>query len=89
MNVVHDKENQQFILKVNDAIAKVDYVMRNNLMYLVHSEVPVALRGKEIGKKLVEQTFEILTQEGYKAVAICSYVKHIAQKSTIWKHQIS
>ncbi|WP_290682533.1 GNAT family N-acetyltransferase [Kordia sp.] len=54
-------------------------------MYLVHSEVPYNLRGQGIGKVLVEKTFEKLTDEGYKAIAICSYVKAVAKRSEKWK----
>jgi len=41
-----------------------------------------------IGKVLVEKTFEKLTEEGYTAVAICSYVKAVASRSEKWKHII-
>ena len=54
-------------------------------MYLNHSEVPKSLQGKGIGKVLVEKTFEKLTDEGYKAIAVCSYVKLVAQRSEKWQ----
>jgi len=53
-------------------------------MALNHSEVPYNLRGQGIGKVLVEKTFEQLTKEGYKAVAICSYIKVVARRSDKW-----
>ena len=53
-------------------------------MYLVHSEVPYNLRGQGIGKILVEKTFEKLTEEGYKAVAVCSYIQAVAKQSKKW-----
>lgn len=89
MEIEHQKEQNRFILNVNGAIAKVDYVLKNNKMYLTYSEVPNALRGQGIGKQLVKKTFEKLTEEGYKAVAVCSYVKLIAQRSEKWKSIIS
>lgn len=53
-------------------------------MYLAHSEVPYNLRGQGIGKVLVEKTFEKLTEENYLAVAVCSYVKMIKNRSDHW-----
>ncbi len=84
LNIVHDKENQRFTLDINGELAKIDYEMRDGKMYLVHSEVPYNLRGQGIGKVLVEKTFEKLTEEKYKAVAVCSYIKAIKNRSDYW-----
>lgn len=85
LDIVHDKDNQCFTLDINGELAKVDYTWKDGKMYLNHSEVPYNLRGQGIGKVLVEKTFEQLTKEGYEAVAICSYIKAIAQRSNHWK----
>ncbi|WP_321251556.1 N-acetyltransferase [Psychroserpens sp.] len=84
LDIVHDKTNKRFILDINGELGKVDYSISNGKMYLNHSEVPYNLRGKGIGKVLVEKTFEQLTNEGYKAIAICSYIKMIARRSDKW-----
>jgi len=84
LNLVHDKENQRFTLDINGEIAKVEYELKNGKMYLVHSEVPYNLRGKGIGKVLVEKTFEKLAEENYSVVAICSYIKAIKNRSEHW-----
>jgi hypothetical protein len=34
---------------------------------------------------VVEKTFEQLTKGGYKAVAVCSYIKAVAKRSEHWK----
>ncbi|MFT6797070.1 MAG: putative GNAT family acetyltransferase/glutaredoxin [Maribacter sp.] len=82
--IFHDKENRRFTLDINGEIAKVDYQLKEGKMYLVHSEVPYNLRGQGIGKVLVEKTFEKLTEENYLAVAVCSYVKAIKNRSDHW-----
>ncbi len=83
--IQHDKENKKYTLNINGEEALVDYVIKEGKMYLVHSEVPYALRGKGIGKELVLQTFEKLTEEGHKAVAICSYIRAVKDRSEKWK----
>ena len=57
-------------------------------MYLTHSEVPYQLRGRGIGKVLVKKTFEKLTEEGYRAVAVCSYIKAVKNRDSHWKEII-
>lgn len=85
LEIKHDKDNQQFTLDINGELAKVEYKLKDNKVYLVHSEVPYNLRGQGIGKILVEKTFEQLTKEGYEAVAVCSYVRAVASRSEKWK----
>jgi predicted GNAT family acetyltransferase/glutaredoxin len=88
LHIIHDKEHNRFTLDINGEIAKVDYQLRQDKMYLLHSEVPYNLRGQGVGKVLVEKTFEQLTQEGYKAVAVCSYIKAVASRSEKWNELI-
>lgn len=85
LKVVHDKEHQRFNLKVGTETAWVDYKLQDGTMYLVHSEVPYKLRGQSIGKTLVELTFKRLTEENYSAVAVCSYIKAVKNRSDKWK----
>ena len=88
LDIVRDKENQSFTLDINGELAKVDYNIRDGKMYLNHSEVPYNLRGQGIGKVLVEKTFEQLTKEGFKAVAVCSYIRAVAKRSDHWNNRI-
>jgi predicted GNAT family acetyltransferase/glutaredoxin len=83
--IVHDRENMRFTLDINGEIAKVDYILRDNKMYLTHSEAPYNLRGLGIGKVLVEKTFEKLTEEKYTAVATCSFIKAVKNRSESWQ----
>ncbi len=84
-NFVHDKKQQQFRLLLDSGVAFIDYKMGGDKMFLVHSEVPFHLRGKDIGKKLVEKTFEYIEQNNIQAVAICSFIKLVAQRSEKWR----
>jgi len=87
LNFKHDKEQQQFILLVDNEKAYISYDIKEGIMYLTHLEVPVIFRGKGIGKELVERTFEYISQHNIKAEAVCSYTKHIRNKNSKW-HQV-
>ena len=84
LDIIHDKEQQRFTLNINGEIASVNYTVKDTVMYLNHSEVPHNLRGQGIGKVLVMKTFEKLTQEGYEAVAVCSYIRAVKKRSNHW-----
>lgn len=86
MEIIHDKANKQFVLPLENGLkAKVVYTLNNaSEISLVYSEVPDQLRGQGIGKELVLKTFEKLTAEGYKATAVCGYVKSVAKGHPEW-----
>lgn len=85
---VHDEANQQFRLRVEGKTAWVDYSIRDGQYFLVHSEVPAALRGQGAGRLLVERTFEYLEEKQLPAVAVCSYIKAVARRSPKWREVI-
>lgn len=88
LELEHDQEKQKFVLTINEEEAWVEYQVKNDVLYLIHSEVPYALRGRGIGKVLVEKTFEKLTSEGRNAVAVCSYIRAVASRSEKWQDRI-
>lgn len=82
----HDKALGSYILDLeNGYSARVDYEREGEHLRLVYSEVPAQLRGSGVGKTLVEDTFAMLTEEGFTATAVCSYVRLIAQRSAKWR----
>ncbi len=86
--ITHLPDRQQFTLEVDGKVARIDYTKRNGKLYLVHSEVPHELRGKGAGKVLVEKTFGYIEEHGLEAVAVCSFIKAVAQRSPKWSRII-
>ncbi len=88
--ITHDKENSQLTLEIDGARALIDYKIRNNRMYLTHSEVPVELRGNGIGKILIEKGLTKLVEEGYdkeyRIIAKCPFIKYYVAKNPKWAH---
>ena len=85
MSLKHDIENQKYILEIKNAEdAYVSYSLDDKRMSLTYSFVPGELRGKGVGKELVEKTFEMLTEEGFEATAYCSYIGIVARRHPKW-----
>jgi uncharacterized protein len=76
----HDPKKQQFTLDWDGHIAWVDYDVRGGTWYLLHAEVPVALRGQGVGQVLVEKTYAHLRAHDIKSVPVCSYIQAIARR---------
>lgn len=81
----HDTEAQLFILPIGEEKAFIQYHKEGDTFYLSHSEVPQHLRGQNIGKQLVDQTFEYIQEHEFKAVALCSYIKLIRDRNSVWR----
>ncbi len=80
----HQPDQHQFQLYVHGQTAWVDYRMRGNIMYLVHAEVPYRLRGRGVGKELVEKVFEYLEAHDLKAIPVCSFIRTVARRHPKW-----
>ncbi len=66
-------------------IAEIHYSLKDDKMYLTHSEVPHHLRGQGIGKLLVEKTFTYIEAHKIEAVAVCSYIRAVKNRSEKWR----
>ncbi len=77
----HLPDTSQFTLDWNAHTAWVDYEIRNNTWYLLHAEVPVALRGQGVGQVLVEKTYTYLREHGIASVPVCSYIQALVRRN--------
>lgn len=87
--ITHDKDNSQLTLEIDGSIAYVDYKLRKNRFYLTYAKIPTALRGRGIGKILVNKSLEKLIEEGYdkehRIIAKCPFIKYVVAKSEKWR----
>lgn len=70
-------ERNRFELKVQDGLAVIEYTEKKstNQIFLVHTEVPEALRGNGWGEKLVKESLDIIRSSGKKVVPLCPFVR--------------
>jgi len=83
-DIIHDPEKSQFKMRIGKFLAIIDYKIRKDKMYLIHSEVPYHLQGKGFGKLLVEKSFAYIEKHNIKAVAVCSYIELIKRRNEKW-----
>lgn len=75
----------RFELESEGSIAFIDYTIRHGLLFLIHTEVPAALRGKGIGNIIVEKVLEYAKQNNYKIVPICPFIQTYLKRHPEWK----
>lgn len=75
MTVQHDSENNRFTIETDDGPAELEYVMKGGAIAFVHTEVPEAARGQDIGTALVEHGLNYARENDLKVLPLCPFVK--------------
>src|SRR5262245_12303810 len=65
----------RFELTVEGHVAYVEYERTPNTLTLIHTEVPVEIRGRHIGDRLVEAALAIGRSEGRRLVVVCPFAR--------------
>jgi predicted GNAT family acetyltransferase len=65
----------RFELRIDGHTAFLAYERTKDSLTLVHTEVPVELRGRHFGEALVEGALEIGRREGLRIVVVCPFAR--------------
>ena len=81
-----NEEKNRFELPVEEDTAYIEYILtKDNIIFLTHTEVPQALEGKGIGKKIVGQTLDYIKQKDYTLAPLCPFVASYIKRNPEWK----
>jgi predicted GNAT family acetyltransferase len=78
--VADNREAEQFELDVDGQTAVLQYKRENQVLALLHTEVPDGLRGRGIGQQLVVAALAAAHDEKLGVVAICPFVRAYLKK---------
>ncbi len=66
---------KRFELHFEGQIAYTEYLLNKlGVIYLTHTEVPVALEGKGVGSALIQKVLHHIRGEGLKMAPLCPFV---------------
>ena len=74
-SIVDDVEHRRFVFRQNGLEAELTYRVNGTRLILVHTEVPVALRGRGVAGNLVHAAVERASSSGETLVPWCPYVR--------------
>lgn len=78
--VTHNETRGQFEIDLENKRAVLQYERSADKMRLLHTEVPVAYRGRGLANQLVRAALDYAHFHQLKIVAICPFVKAYLQK---------
>lgn len=75
VEVLHNEAAHRFEAKVEGRLSVANYHLDENVMRMVHTEVPRELEGRGIAAALVKRAIEHAREHGLKVAPHCSYVR--------------
>jgi predicted GNAT family acetyltransferase len=75
-DVVNNEAKSQYELTLDGHTALAAYKDRGDHLTFYHTEVPAALEGRGIGKRLIAGALADVRRRGLKIVASCPFVRH-------------
>src|SRR5690606_7807263 len=72
---VNDSENQ-YELHIGKLKAYLEFILKDDKVYLTHTKVPKALEGRGVGSALVGKALNHLLDKKLTVMPLCSFVAH-------------
>jgi len=82
-------ENHRLELDTGEGIAFIEYKLLNDILFLIHTEVPAALKGKGAGTAIVLKALQYAKNNNYKIVPICPFVQSYLKRHKEWNEIVA
>lgn len=89
IDLIDNKANHHFELWSNGDHAFIDYVQKNNTIFLIHTEVPERLQGTGMAEAIVRKTLAYLETQHQKIVPYCVYIKAFLKRHPEWNRLLA
>ena len=88
--VIHEKENERFVIYVDGDEVFVEYTMEEDKeINLYHTFTHPALRGKGLAAQVVRAAFEFAKENNLKVIPTCSYVQAFIAKNDEYRELLT
>jgi predicted GNAT family acetyltransferase len=87
--VIHEEENERFVIYKNDNEAYVEYMRKDNELNLYHTHTDPELRGQGLAAQLVRAALGYIKENKLKVVPGCSYVQSFLKKNEEYKELVA
>lgn len=88
LEVVKNDATNRFEFNVDGFIAFIDFKQVDQLIKLIHTEVPEELGGRGVAAALVEKTLVYLETNNFTLYPYCPYVYSFIKKHPEWKRVV-
>jgi uncharacterized protein len=75
IKIHHDEQKELFYFTENGKQGELKYYLKDKVMDMAHTGVPVDLQGRGYGTELIEAALEFAKAKGYKVIPSCPFVE--------------
>ena len=75
IEVKNNPAASRFEVQLGDKIAQIAYVMEDQVIIFVHTEVPKEFGGRGIADQMAHTALEYAKAQNYQVMALCPFVK--------------
>jgi uncharacterized protein len=73
--IVDAPSERRFVYRDGDAVAELQYAVRDDRLYLLHTEVPDRLGGHGLGSRLVQAALDRAARDHLTVVPWCPFAR--------------
>lgn len=81
IQVVHNRSQQRFEVRMDDYVSFLSYSFRANKVLFDHTYVPPRFRGKGVAAALARAALTEAREQGWRIVPQCSYVASFIERN--------
>jgi len=83
--VIHEKENERFVIYKDGTEAYIEYTSGDGELNLYHTHTDPELRGQGLAAQVVRAALEYIKENDLKVVPGCSYVQSFLERHEEYK----
>jgi len=84
LEIIDNKADAALELWVENKRSFIAYELEGDIIYLLHTEVPMEQNGRGIAAQLVQKAFLYIEAKNLKVVPACSYVRAFLKRHPDW-----
>ncbi|HEX8270080.1 MAG TPA: GNAT family N-acetyltransferase [Flavobacterium sp.] len=89
IEVIDNVTESQFEIEVDGQLAFIEYIIKEDKIYLTHTSVPKGLEGQGVGTVLVQKTLDRLTGKELVLLPMCSFVANYVNENPKYQSLLS